>query len=398
MKKTRGKNVFAENVPYNYPGCQESSGRIMKHRLLAQQIIGRVLTPQECVVRMDGDKNNYDIGNIMVFANQAGARRWSSSANQEFLYRHEDGVYDYDWEKIDAIKATKKQHASDLRKKKHDLIEQIRIWVANNPHARQVDVAKHFDLNKNSVSSFLRHYDIHTAKCDNMLLTYPRNEIIDLVREYKSLNELADFCQMKPANVGSALRRRGISIQNGIQKFKHLDKNKLEQYVNTPGISIVEIARELDTFEENVNVEMKRLGIDTKATAFAFSEGYVMPTEDEYDDTSKVKNVQQIEPIQDEKEDVAEHSYCTLDDMRDALNIKMCDMPLVFHKSMEDIMKSKAFDKPDYDMACDITFARNILTTENVQRLFRVGHTIDDIAKIYDFDKNIVSHIISTLW
>ena len=47
------------------------AGRVREHRLVAEQMIGRYLTPEEVVDHIDGDRSNNDPSNLRVFARNA---------------------------------------------------------------------------------------------------------------------------------------------------------------------------------------------------------------------------------------------------------------------------------------------------------------------------------------
>jgi len=75
------------------PGCWEN-GYMMKHRYLAQMILGRPIKPEEVAIHKDGNKDNNKVDNIMVFATKGMGIRYHKT--KEGLRQREDHVWEFD--------------------------------------------------------------------------------------------------------------------------------------------------------------------------------------------------------------------------------------------------------------------------------------------------------------
>ena len=59
-------NGYVEIMMPEHPNAR-SNGTILEHRLMAEKKLGRRLTKEETVHHIDGDRNNNDLDNLMVF-------------------------------------------------------------------------------------------------------------------------------------------------------------------------------------------------------------------------------------------------------------------------------------------------------------------------------------------
>ena len=402
--RATGRNEFAY-VPYYIPGSQESTGKILKHRLVAQQMLRRPLTKNECVIRKDGDRTNNEESNIMVFASKASARRWYSDAKNEFLFKREDGVYDYDWKKIKAMKVT------TTRQEQHRKADEIRAWVKEHFDIATSDViAKTFNLNPKTIHSYLNSHEIkylkHSATTDNALLTWPRNDVIELVESYDNNDDLYSFLHMSSARIITSLSRRGISLREGHKKFKHISKELLEEAV-AKKVKIRDMCKVFDTFEENILSELKKNDITLpRLSAFAFSENYIMPSDNDYSNEVVVPNYTQVENdnfVQQEvKQTKAVRNDCSISikEFCETHNLKLCDISFIFGKSLHDFVNSgSSYTEEDIDeylrTAKSISKTRTILTPDNVLAMIEAGHNNDEIAHFYNIPSHIVEHVVN---
>lgn len=61
---------YVEIVMPEHPNAR-SNGTILEHRLMAEKKLGRLLTKEECVHHIDGDKCNNSFDNLIVFKTSA---------------------------------------------------------------------------------------------------------------------------------------------------------------------------------------------------------------------------------------------------------------------------------------------------------------------------------------
>ena len=428
MRIVTGKNKYAD-APYNLPGCEESSGKIMKHRLVAQQILKRTLKNKERVIHKDGDLSNCNVDNIIVIANQAGVRRWYSKNQQEFLFRHDDGVYDYDWKKIKELQKKAEENKTTRKGYSDEKIEEIRRFVLENPEIKPKEIAEHFNISKNNIYKFLKYHGIKEGRGKNNLLFMSRKKLIDMFKHYSKVEDFANSLNVKKDCLSSLLKRRGIG--RTIKAFKWLDENELRDAISYK-YSLKELCELFDTFEENIMLNLKRYNIKTRFSSFALSEyyedqeeiynihtenneqeeadniclddvciGYDEETKEGTDYASIENNEQDIKEDTQQVQSIEKVSY-NAHEFCEKYNIHLHDLSFLTGKSLFEIAMygiSIEQDKiHDIEQTIDkIHDARKILTPYNVIVLFKNNNSTVIIAKIYNIPVNIVNHVIEHL-
>lgn len=63
-------NGYVEVMMPEHPNAR-SNGTILEHRLMAEKKLGRILTKEECVHHIDGDRCNNSLDNLIVFKTNA---------------------------------------------------------------------------------------------------------------------------------------------------------------------------------------------------------------------------------------------------------------------------------------------------------------------------------------
>ena len=261
--KLKGKNKYYHML--DLPGSMPSTGLIQCHREMAQRMLKRTLLPNECVVRKDGDRNNNNIDNLMVFATKGGARRYYSKYKQEFLFRREDGVYDYDWEAIKQQKNKASENHKDKIKKIKERNEKINIFIENNPNCTLSEIANTFFNGKEATAR--SHLNTHNIKLNSInynnsnkgvekLRSMTRNELMSYLNIHRvSGHQLAKAVGAEYYSVTKTLSDRGLSTVGKHKKFKHLTRQAIiDAMASHP--SKQQLARILGVFEENLEVEM----------------------------------------------------------------------------------------------------------------------------------------------
>ena len=121
--------------PVDLPGAQESSGKILKHRWLAQQLLGRPLKNNEIVLKKDFNKE-YSKDNIIVFSQRYCSRRWYSEDKEKYLFEEEPHVYNYDWDKITEAAFHDKKADGDT----------VTVTMVNEPGSYELKTMKCLDV------------------------------------------------------------------------------------------------------------------------------------------------------------------------------------------------------------------------------------------------------------
>lgn len=63
-------NGYVEIMMPEHPNAR-SNGTVLEHRLMAEKKLGRMLTKEETVHHLDGDRSNNDLDNLIVFKTNA---------------------------------------------------------------------------------------------------------------------------------------------------------------------------------------------------------------------------------------------------------------------------------------------------------------------------------------
>lgn len=301
MASLARKIEYAE-VPFDIAGSQPSSGRILKHRYTAQQMLRRPLKPGEVVVVKDGNFENITFKNIMIFASRKCSRRWNSQYKEEFLFQHDDGVYDYDWKKIDEIKSKKLEDSSKKREDKIIILEKIKDYISSHKYPTIKEASQEIEENYTVIYNLIRKYNLESKfviresiSSSKEILKMPRKELIELALKYKTNKNLAEYFNVSIGVMASVLFRRGIS-RTKPSKFKYLNKKDLQDAAES-GMKIKEICQLFDTFEENVTVNLRLYNIDFASSSFAFKEEYEMPEDSDFenDKPDAFKSLEELE-------------------------------------------------------------------------------------------------------
>ena len=358
--------MFAD-VPYDVPGSQPSNGRIYKHRDLAQRMLGRTLLPGECVIRKDGNFYNYSYDNLMVFKTVGCVRRWNSPMREEFLFRHNDGVYDYDWDNI----PQKKYYEGGQKQAKR--LEEVRTYLRDNPSVSLKELAEHFDILPESMRRYVKVHSLMLAPgkvVSNKLLTMPRKQ---LIRELANTSTAELMATYNIKDVNTLLRylgRRGLSLKGKHHKFKHLNKEDILNAITQYKIK-TKVCQHLKVFEENLDVELAKHGIETGYYVSFVHDGYIMPNEEDY-------------AINDGSEEETLVSVFLSD-------LSLSDVLFLTGKTkIKDILPTTLYNQNKIERFIQM---KRILNKENVFALIQNGYSIKDIADIYNFDYEIVQHL-----
>ena len=417
------KYQFA-NVPIDFPGSQESTGKILKHRYAAQLMLGRVLKPGEIVVRKDENSNDIT-DNILVFSSRKCSRRWYSQHKKEHLIKNDDGTYDYDWDKINEDK--NKQTKLEKKEKSDLILTKIKDFINDNPPTTIKAAAAKLDIEysvmysvvrKNSLEKYFIMRKHVTGKKLNAL-KMPRKELIDIVKRCESNKALAKYFNVPMSTIAGIVLRRGVSQEN-IQNFRYLNKEELKESLES-GLTIKEIAQMLDTFEENVSVNLKIYGLKSPVTSFAFKNRYAMPRpedfenekpEEEKQDTQEklpTENTAQpnIMDIFDKSldedfsgihnESIQETTEIEINatDICNKYGLSLCDISFLTGKQVKDFSKNILVDARIEKEIEKLSSMKKILSKENVIALLNNGHDNKSIAKVYNCSTILVEHILN---
>lgn len=90
--------IFLGEYPAVHMPCHckaNGDGLVYIHQLVAEKILGRCLRENECVHHIDGDKNNYNENNLMIFASIGDHTRYHNALRYKSNYclYMKDGVY-----------------------------------------------------------------------------------------------------------------------------------------------------------------------------------------------------------------------------------------------------------------------------------------------------------------
>jgi len=409
--KLRGKNRYYHML--DLPGSMPSTGLIQYHREMAQRMLKRTLKPDECVVRKDGDRSNDRMENLMVFASKGGARRYYSKHSQEFLFRREDGVYDYDWEAINQQKQKTSENYKNKMNKLKERNEKINVFIKDNPNCTLEDIANNFFNGK--IATARNHLYTHDIKLTNInysnsnkgvekIRSMTREELIlYLSTHHVSGKELAEKLGTNYYSIANALSERGISTIGKHKKFKHLTRQAIiDAMASKP--SKQKLARMLGVFEENLEVELWKLGIKHGYKMVFVKGHYEMPKEEDYEsneieqqksEMTIAEHEQPIEDVVSEVQDINKENKFTLDDAY-SIGLTFNDIKFLTQKSTKDLIDSKNIDI-SMDNINTFIEMRKILTRENIIALYKAGHSTNDIAAIYGYNGMYVRHIADTI-
>ena len=419
--KLRGKNRYYPM--YDLPGSMPSTGLIQYHREMAQRMLKRTLRPNECVVRKDRNRENNKMENLMVFANKGGARRYYSKKSQEFLFRREDGVYDYDWEAIKQQKEQSSNNFKDRKQKIKERNEKLNIFVQEHPDCTLKEIASMFFDGKESTAR--THLDKHNIKLNSInynhsnagvekLRSMTREELITYLNKHKtSGKDLAKTLNTGYYSVVQTLSERGVSTIGKHKKFKHLTRKAIQDALATKPTK-QKLATMLGVFEENLEVELWKLGIKTGYKMSFVKENYVMPTDKDYENDEKHEETNKMTPIKHEnlvEEVVAEvqnKDFTNFDPMinnkeenfnlLDAYNLGLTfnDIKFLTRLGTKDIVDSESLDINMEDIN-RLLEMRKVLTRDNMIALYKAGHSTREIANIYGYEDSYVYHISETI-
>lgn len=86
MSKVRNKNRIITEKGYVLIYCPSNpfskNGFILEHRLVVEEKIGRLLTKEETIHHIDGNKQNNDINNLFLFKNQKDHKSFENKVKQ----------------------------------------------------------------------------------------------------------------------------------------------------------------------------------------------------------------------------------------------------------------------------------------------------------------------------
>lgn len=77
------KEIYIPNHPK-----AKANGCILEQRYIAEQIIGRILEDDEVVHHINGDRNNNNVSNLMIFKTQNDHARYHSGQYKEIICKN----------------------------------------------------------------------------------------------------------------------------------------------------------------------------------------------------------------------------------------------------------------------------------------------------------------------
>ena len=261
--------------PIDLPGAQESSGKILKHRWLAQQLLGRPLKNNEIVLKKDFNKE-YSKDNIIVFSQRYCSRRWYSEDKEKYLFEEEPHVYNYDWDKIRKEKQEKTEQAGQHRAENQKLVMAIKEFLNDNKEQTIKEISQGTGIDEKHVRNLCHYYKIDYKKERGerpAFITLPRKELLDNLNQY-DLEKLSNDYNTTYSYACTLLKKRGISVKYKsvvVHPFKHLTLETLEK-VSQGLRSKKAVCEKLGVCEENFDVEAKKLGFDKYKFVFNTNE------------------------------------------------------------------------------------------------------------------------------
>ena len=279
--------------PVDLPGAQESSGKILKHRWLAQQLLGRPLKNNEIVLKKDFNKE-YSKDNIIVFSQRYCSRRWYSEDKEKYLFEEEPHVYNYDWDKIRKEKQEKTEQAGRHRAENQKLVMAIKEFLNDNKEQTIKEISQGTGIDEKRVRNLCHYYKIDYKKKRgerSAFITLPRKELLDNLNQY-DLEKLSNDYDTTYTYACALLKKRGISVKYKsvvVHPFKHLTLKTLEK--TSQGLrSKKAVCEQLGVCEENFDVEAKKLGFDKYKFVFNTNED-----ECEFEEIKETEEVSEVE-------------------------------------------------------------------------------------------------------
>lgn len=169
MSKPGSKPYKWVNTPKGHPQITKK-GLMQEHRLVAEQIIGRILKPEEVVHHIDEDTLNNNIDNLMIFAKardhnafHGGAPTWS---NDGLVWHSSSVIHPKVCEicnkiyipqtKVERSRFCSKecQNKSQIKIQEHDIKEIQNILTIN--HGNVSKVARMFGVTPNCIINRLK--------------------------------------------------------------------------------------------------------------------------------------------------------------------------------------------------------------------------------------------------
>jgi hypothetical protein len=430
------------------PGSQESTGKILKHRWLAQKMLGRTLRPNEVVVKRDKSKE-YSRENIIVFQSRYCANRWYSPERNIHLISRDDGTYDYDWIKIKKDKEPKKEYNMTT----NDEVKRIKDFMQMHPGSTCREVCDATGIIDWKVRNVCKKYGISlkTIERGNFeIILLPRQGLLTKLKS-STLETLAQESNTTVNYTVQLLKRRGIKFNGNSfveTPFRHIRESDFVK-VCKKYTSKVQTYHALHICEENFDIEARRHGCSKFKFNFTTSEDECQwinkrkeietPNVPETVSTSEVFSTEETdsEVKIPETHEVPKLNVPYVEDIHEAPVVEAPAKPAWWE---QELPMTKPMDKPKesheeintdaiylmehYELSLkDIVFLtgrtpddliqngkisvdvfdiknlkkiKSILDKANILELLKY-HNSGDIAKFYNFNISFVEHVINSI-